>query len=423
MFKDFTKFFKSIKLAFAGLAANKTRTALSVLGIVIGVAAVIMIVSMGQGLQNLIMGQFSSLGTDVASIQTKVPGEGYGGSMTSRGQGVLVTTLKESDAEALRNRDRFPYITVVGGDSVSQATVRYEDSKKTVYLVAADSYYPSIDSAVAAEKGRFFTEDEDKGLAKVAVIGKDLATEFFGADDPIGKDIKIKNDSFKVVGVLKARGAMLSVNMDEMVIIPLATSQKTLDGIDYIQEIALKLTDKKYLPQAKDDITLLLRERHKINRPSDDDFQIVTMDEAMTTISSITSAISLLLGLLAAISLFVGGVGIMNIMLVIVAERTREIGLRKAVGARYKDIMRQFVFEAVAISLLGGFIGVVVGIFFSFIISLLITRYGGLNWPFTVSIPAIIISFAVAAFFGIVFGWYPAKEAAQLSPIEALRKN
>lgn len=412
-----------MKLALAGLSANKTRTALSVLGIVIGVASVIMIVSMGQGLQNLILGQFSSLGTDLVSVQTKIPGEELEGSMTSRGSGIIVTTLKDSDAEALRNNRRFPYISAASGYSSSQEIVQAGEEKKRTMIIASDSFYPAIDSATVAEQGRFFTEDENKSLAKVAVIGKDLATKFFGEDDPVGKTIRIKDVNFKVVGVLKARGSMMSFNMDELVMVPVKTSQKFLEGVDYVQELGIKLADKKYLEQSKEEITSLMRERHDIDKPADDDFEIVTMDEAMTTVSSVTSAISMLLGLLAAISLFVGGIGIMNIMLVIVAERTKEIGLRKAVGARYKDIMNQFVFEAVAISLLGGLIGIIIGVSCSLLIAYLITQYGGLDWPFTVSYGAIIISFAVAAFFGIVFGWYPAKEAAQLSPIDALRKN
>lgn len=419
---NFRKTSKTIKLALAGLESNKTRTALSVLGIVIGVAAVIMIVSMGQGLQNLVLGQFSSLGTDLVSVETKIPGEGFQNTITSRGQGVVVTTLKEDDAKALRNKGRFPYIASVSAYTSTQETLHYADQKKTTILIAADSYYTDIDSRLQIGSGRFFTEDENTSMSKVVVIGKDLATELFGDDEPIGKDVKIKNASFKVIGVARPMGSMLSINMDEMAVIPVRASQEFLTGEDYVQELGIKVTDKKFLEEAKAEIPILMRERHKILRPTDDDFQVMTMDEALTSITAVTGAISALLGLLAAISLFVGGIGIMNIMLVIVAERTKEIGLRKALGARYKDIMRQFVFEAMAISLLGGFLGIVIGVSFSFLVSVVITRFGGFDWPFTVSIPSIIISFAVAAFFGIVFGWYPAKEAAQLSPIEALRK-
>lgn len=410
-------------MALAGLSTNKTRTALSVLGIVIGVAAVIAIVSMGQGLKALIMGQLNSFGSDVMTVEVKVPGSDSANSISSVAQGVVITTLKEDDAVALRNKDRFPYIKSVSGYSSGMEVVTYEEKDKQAMIIASDAYYQQIDSLAKVQSGRFFTQGEDESVSQVVLIGSDIAKELFGSDDPVGKNIKLKNKNFRVIGVLASRGAMMSINMDEMVILPIRTFQKILQGVDYIQEIGIRLEDKKYLPQAKSEIAVLMRQQHKIDDPKNDDFQLFTMDEAMTTVNSITTAISVLLGLLAAISLFVGGVGIMNIMLVIVAERTREIGLRKAVGARYRDIMTQFVMEAIAISLIGGLLGVVIGIIFSYIASWTIVHYAKLEWPFVISYSAIIISFAVAAAFGIVFGWYPAKEAAKLSPIEALRKS
>ncbi|MDD3190945.1 MAG: ABC transporter permease [Candidatus Pacebacteria bacterium] len=423
MSMDFSKIKKSVKLAFSGLGANKTRTGLSVLGIVIGVASVIMIVSVGQGLQAFILGQLSSFGSDIISVQPKVPGGDFQNSLTSMGQGVVITSLKSSDAEDLRDKDRFPYIGAASGYASAQEWAVYQEKEKQLLIIAADAYYPEIDALTVTKVGRFFTQQENDSMAKVIIIGSDIAKEFFGSSDPIGKSIRIKDNNFEVKGVLKERGSVLSFNMDELVIIPIKTSQKLIQGVDHIQEIGIKLEDEKYLAQAKSEIASLMRENHNIDNKEDDDFQIITMDETLATIDSITGAISLLLGLLAAISLFVGGIGIMNIMLVIVAERTREIGLRKAVGARHKDIMQQFILEAVAISLAGGFIGIVIGVSLSFISSQLITRYAGLDWPFVISYGAIAVSFLVAAFFGIVFGWYPAKEAAKLSPIEALRKN
>ncbi len=420
---NFSKIQKTGKLALAGLGANKTRTALSVLGIVIGVAAVIAIVSMGQGLKSLIMGQLNSFGSDVMSIEVKVPGSDMENSMRSMATGVEITTLKASDAEALRDKDRFPYIESVSGYSSTMELTTYGGEEKQVMIIAADAHYSAIDPLAVAERGRFFTEEEDESAAQVVLIGKDLAAQFFGQDDPLDKSIKIKNKNFRVIGVLKERGEMMSINMDELLIVPVRTSQKLLQGVDHIMEIGVRLTDKKYLAQATYEMSGLMRERHKITDPKNDDFQIFTMDEAMKTVNSITTAISILLGLLAAISLFVGGVGIMNIMLVIVAERTKEIGLRKAVGARYRDIMGQFVLEAVVISLLGGLLGVVLGVSFSFAVAWAITHYGGMDWPFVVSSGAIAVSFLVAAAFGIVFGWYPAQEAARLNPIEALRKS
>jgi len=412
-----------MKLAFAGLTSNKTRTGLSVFGIVIGVAAVIIIVSMGQGLKSLILGQLTSFGSDVMSIEIKIPGSDMASSSRSMAQGVVITTLKSADAEALRDKDRFPYIKVASGYSSGMELATYEDEEKQAMIIASDAYYPEIDTLTVAKEGRFFTQAENDSVSQVVLIGSDIAKKFFGEDDPVGKNIKIKNKNFLVIGVLKERGSVMTFNMDELLIIPIKTSQKILQGVDHIQEIGIKLEDKKYLAQAKFEIAGLMREQHKIEDPKNDDFQIVTMDEALKTVDSVTTAISILLGLLAAISLFVGGIGIMNIMLVIVAERTREIGLRKAVGARYRDIMNQFVMEAMAISLIGGLIGIIIGVSFSFLVSQIITYYLGMDWPFVISSGAILISFVVAAVFGMVFGWYPAKEAAQLSPIEALRKN
>jgi len=417
------KILKTMKLACAGLTSNKTRTGLSVLGIVIGVAAVIIIVSMGQGLKSLILGQLTSFGSDVMSIEIKIPGSDLASSSRSMAQGVVITSLKSADAEALRNKDRFPYIDVVSGYSSGMELATYKEEEKQAMIIASDAYYQGIDTLTVAKAGRFFTQAENDSVAQVVLIGSDIAKKFFGEDDPVGKNIKIKNKNFLVIGVLKERGSVMTFNMDELLIIPIKTSQKILQGVDHIQEIGIRLEDKKYLAQAKYEIAGLMREQHKIEDPKNDDFQIVTMDEALKTVDSITTAISILLGLLAAISLFVGGIGIMNIMLVIVAERTREIGLRKAVGARYRDIMNQFVMEAMAISLIGGLIGIVIGVSFSFLVSQIITYYLGMDWPFVISSGAILISFVVAAVFGMVFGWYPAKEAAQLSPIEALRKN
>jgi len=420
---NFSKLVKTGKLALAGLTANKTRTALSVLGIVIGVAAVIIIVSMGQGLKALIMGQLNAFGSDTMSIEVKIPGAEMENSFRSMAQGVVITTLKEDDAVALRDKERFPYIKSVSGYSSDLQLASYKEEEKRAMIIASDAYYPDIDSMTKVERGRFFTQEENDGAQQVVLIGSDLAKELFGDEDPLGKNIKVKDKNFQVIGVLKERGAMMSFNMDELLIMPVHTSQKMMQGVSHIQEIAIKLEDKKYLGQAKYEIAGLMRERHSIDDPKNDDFQIFTMDEAMKTVSSITTAISILLGLLAAISLFVGGIGIMNIMLVIVAERTKEIGLRKAVGARYRDIMGQFVFEAVAISLLGGFLGIIIGVSISLLVSYIITSYLGMEWPFVVSYGAIAISFIVAAIFGVVFGWYPAKEAATLSPIEALRKS
>lgn len=413
-------FLKTLKLALTGLKTNKTRTALSVLGIVIGVAAVIVIVSVGQGLKSLIVGQINAFGPNLMSIEVKVPGSDYENSIRSAAEGVIITTLKASDAEAVRDKKMFPYVKASSGYSAAQELASYQEKEKRILIIAADSYYQYIDGQVKIKEGRFYTEEENKGVAKVVVIGSDVAKRFFSGADPIGKQIKIKQINFEVIAVLKKRGAMMGFNMDEVVYIPVKTVQKLISGVDYVLEIGIQLEDQKYFPQATEEISQLIRKRHNIDDPKNDDFQIVTMAQALDIINAVTGAISFFLGVLAAISLLVGGIGIMNIMLVIVAERTKEIGLRKALGARKKDVLSQFVAEAILISLFGGIIGIVFGVSVSYLMTYVINSYG-FDWPFVISFEAVIISFAAAAFFGIAFGWYPAQKAAKMDPIEALR--
>ena len=411
---------KNLKLAITGLKANKTRTSLSVLGIVIGVAAVIVIVSVGQGLKVLIVDQISVFGDNMMSVQVKVPGSDFGASMQSMVEGTVITTLKYDDVEAVRDKKRFPYIKAVSGYAAGVEWATYKEKEKQVMLIASDAYYPEVDGQLKVAQGRYFTNEEERGMAKVAVIGSKIAENFFRGQDPIGKQIKIKQINFKVIGVMKERGLVMTMDWDTMVYIPLKTSQKLITGIDHLIEFAMVMEDNQHFSQAEAEVSQLLRQRHNIDDPAKDDFQVMSMDQIIEIVNTVTSVISLLLGLLAAISLIVGGVGIMNIMLVIVAERTREIGLRKSLGAKQKDILNQFVTEAVLISVIGGIIGVLFGIIISFLITLSVRAYN-FDWPFVISIEAIIISFTVAAFFGIIFGWYPAKKAAKLNPINALR--
>ena len=415
-----TQFLKTLNLALTGLRANRTRTALSMLGIVIGVAAVIVIVSVGQGLKVLIVDQINVFGENMMSVSVKVPGSDYGASLQSMAEGTVITTLKYDDVEAARDKKRFPYIKSVSGYAAGTEWATYQEKEKQVMFIASDAYYPEIDGQLKIAQGRYFTNEEERGMAKVAVIGSAVAKKFFGEGDPIGKQIKIKKINFKVIGVAADRGMIMTFDYDNLAYIPLKTAQKLITGIDHLVEFAMIMEDDRHFAQAKAEISQLLRERHNISDPAKDDFEVMSMDQIVEIVNTVTGLISLLLGLLAAISLLVGGVGIMNIMLVIVAERTREIGLRKALGAKRKDIMNQFVLEAALISVLGGAVGIISGIAFSFLVTLAVRAYN-FDWPFVVSIEAIIISFLVAAFFGIIFGWYPANKAAKLNAIEALR--
>ncbi|MBW6440470.1 ABC transporter permease [Patescibacteria group bacterium] len=413
---------KTLKLAIVGLKANMTRTALSVLGIVIGVAAVIVIVSVGQGLKVLIVNQISVFGDNMMSVQVKIPGSDYRSSMQSMVEGTVITTLKYEDVEAVRDKERFPYIKSASGYAAGMDWATYREKEKQVMIIASDAFYPDIDGQLKIATGRYFSSEEERGIVRVVVIGSKIADDFFRGENPIGKQIKIKQIGFKVIGVMQERGLVMTMDWDTMVYIPLKTSQKLITGVDHLLEFAMVMEDDQHFAQAEVEITQLLRQRHNIDDPAKDDFEIMSMDQIIKIVNTVTSVISLLLGLLAAISLIVGGVGIMNIMLVIVTERTWEIGLRKSVGAKRKDILNQFVTEAVLISVLGGIIGIIVGITVSFVITIAVRAYG-FDWPFVISMEAIIIAFLTAAFFGIVFGWYPAKEAAKLNPIDALRQE
>lgn len=413
----------SLTLALKGLGHNRLRTVLSVLGTVIGVAAVILIVSLGQGLQAYVKNQVLSFGANIVSIEPQVPGtDNPILTVSSRGKGVVMDYLKTKDAEALRGSGIFSYLTAISAYSMGQGVAQHGEKDLQVMTIAVDAWYPETDVKLVVETGRFFTAEEEQSLAKVALLGDETAAKLFGETDPIGQNVRLGGVNLQVIGVLKHRGEMMSINMDKVLLLPLKTSQTFVNKEDFVQSIQAVVKDKKDFPRAKEELKGFIRARHQITDPKDDDFVITTMDEALSSIDAILNALSALLGLLAAISLLVGGIGIMNIMLVIVAERTREIGLRKALGAKYSDIMRQFVLEALIITLLGILIGIIIGLSVALAASMLITRFAGFDWPFVVSVPTIIIASGIALLFGLAFGWYPAREAARLSPIEALRK-
>ncbi len=415
----------TVKQSLNALKANKLRSAFSILGIVIGVAAVVIILSMGQGLKGLVTNEIEAFGPNLLDIAVKVPGTGQLGTATSIAQGIKVTTLNLDDVKDLKDKSRFPYIEAVSGQAFGQDWATYQDKEKKVLFYGCNADFPTIYKMAKIAKGRFFNEDENNSLAKVAVLGSGLAEEFFGQTDPLGKKVKLKGQNFKVLGVLEPQGIFSSfggVDMNDFLYLPLKTSLKEVMGIDYLSEVVVLVKDESYLPQATAEISRLLRYNHNIKDPEKDDFQITTMEEILNQVNEISAILNLLLGFLAAISLLVGGIGIMNIMLVSVSERTREIGLRKSLGANKKAILWQFLIEALVITGLGGSIGIVFGIINSLVVGLA-ARTFGLAWPLTISWLAIIVAFFISMAIGLVFGIYPARKAARLSPIEALRKE
>ena len=414
-----------IKQSVIALKADKLRSAISMLGIVIGVAAVVIILSLGQGLKGLVTNEIEAFGPNMLDIAINIPGTSQMGTVASMAQGIKITTLNLDDVKDLKDKSRFPYIEAVSGQAFGQDWITYQNKEKKVLLYGCNADFPIVYKMAKVSHGRFFNENENNSSAKVAVLGSGLAEEFFGENDPLNKKVKVKGQSFKVIGVLEPQGMLSSVggiDMNDFVYLPLQTTLREILGIDYLSEIVLMVSGEEYLPQAREEIARMLRRNHNITDPDKDDFMITTMDEILNQVNEISVILNLLLGFLAAISLLVGGIGIMNIMLVSVSERTREIGLRKSLGATRKDIMGQFLIESLIITSLGGFVGAFLGISNSLIAGIA-ARTQGLAWPLTISWLAILVAFFVSMAIGLIFGIYPARQAARLNPIDALRRE
>jgi len=403
------------KTAVSGLRAHKSRSALTILGIVIGITAIMLVMSLGEGAQNLILGQVRSIGPKIIAV---VPGRQPKGPTDIFS--IFANSLKQKDLEALQKKSNVPHANkimpvVFGSESLAFGSETYRATIFGVTELFAQIYdmYPA--------EGRIFSEDEVKSYADVVIIGSKIKDELFGNDNPLDKKIKIKGRNFKVIGVLPQKGQFSFLNFDEVAVIPYTTAQQYVFGIKHFHRIAIEADEEKNVPQTVEDIKNTLRDSHGITDPEKDDFFIETQTEAMQTVSSITNILTAFLTGIAAISLLVGGVGIMNIMLVSVTERTREIGLRKAVGATEKNILTQFLLEAIILTVIGGIIGIVLGALLSFISSLILSNVLALNWTFTFPVQAALLGLGVATFVGLVFGLYPARQASMKSPIEALR--
>ena len=402
-----------INLAFDSLRHQKLRTFLTMLAISVGIAAVIMIMSAGQGLQRLILGQLDIYGADTFNVEVRVPQKGGFGSA-----GIAVTTMKEKDVVSMR---KLPNIAVAYGFLTGQEVVSYGSEIKRVMLFGQGAGVPEVEK-ITFTGGRFFTQEEEDSLAQVAVLGSKVRDQLFGDEGAVGKTIYIKGKPFRVVGTLGSRGAAFFLDLDSIIILPVKTMQKKLLGIDYYSAISGKFKDVRKSSSTVQDVQEVLRANHSITDPKKDDFEVQTVDKAISTVGTIANGIVILLVALIGISLVVGGVGIMNIMYVSVAERTFEIGLRKSLGARRRDILWQFLSEAVIVTIGGGVVGIAIGALLGFLVYVIALKFG-LKWVYSVPPSSIALSVGFSAAIGVIFGLYPAKKAAALHPIDAIRKE
>lgn len=394
-------------MAWASLVANKMRSLLTMLGIIIGVAAVIALVSIGYGVRSQIQDSISSLGSNLLMVYPGAP----------RTPGVRPTadsqkTLKLEDYTTISHLQDIDMASPVSAGS--SYVVIYTNKNWTTSVNGVNSDFQYINNWTV-KSGRFITASQVERRERVAVIGATVATNLFGTEDPVGKDIRIKNNPYKVIGVLESKGSgSFGNDQDDVIYIPYTTGMERLQGVDYLRMIYIKAKDGVDLDRLQTDVENILRVRHNIKNPELDDFNVRNMATIMATVEETTATMTLFLGAVAAISLVVGGIGIMNIMLVSVTERTREIGVRKALGATYRVIVMQFLIEAVVISLVGGAIGILVGIGASKLIGALTSM------KTVISMRPILLSFGFSMAIGLVFGLYPARKAAKLNPIDAL---
>lgn len=408
------KLTETIKLSFSVLRTNGVRSFLTGLGIIIGIASVIVIISAGAGAQSLIVNQFNSVGTNLIAI---LPGASDEEGPPASAFGIIITTLKYEDAEAIIKE--IPNVEAATSYNTGMGTFIWRENDLGANFYGVMSSYTQVEDAEVKE-GRFFTAEEDTASAKVVVLGSQLAGDLFNGQTPVGQRIRINKETFEVIGVMKEQGSSGFQNMDTIAFIPANTAQKILLGIRHVNSIRVKVDSADNLDDVVDDIRFLLRDRHNLTEAKVDDFSVRNTKEAIEVLTSITDSLKFFLAAIAAISLIVGGVGVMNIMLASVNERIKEIGLRKAVGAKRRDLMIQFLGESVTITLVGGIIGIIIGSLISFLVAVT-ARYLGYDWDLVISPFSVFAGFFVALAVGIIFGIYPAGRAAKFNPIEALR--
>lgn len=393
---------------FTALSANKVRSSLTILGIVIGIGSVIAMVSIGQGASGQIQSSIEGLGSNLLTV---IPGfiqPGRG--IVSSGRGAA-QTLKNEDVEVIK---RVAGVVYVSPELQRRFQIIASGNNTNTTVIGVEPAYLQVRN-ISLANGSFITEEHLRSLGKVAVLGPTVAQDLFGKEtEPIGKVIRINKINFKVIGVLQPKGSAGFFNQDDMVFVPLTTMQKVLAGVDFLSKIAISVENKELMSEVQREVISVLAQKHRVD-PQNPDFSIVSQAEIIGALTQVTNTFTVFLAAVAGISLIVGGIGIMNMMLTTVTERTREIGLRKAVGAKKRDISLQFLIEAITLTFLGGIIGIILG----WLVAVGISQFAGIATK--ISIQSVLLAFGVSGIIGVVFGYYPAKRAASLNPIEALR--
>lgn len=392
------------------LTLNKARTGLATLGIIIGIGSVITLVSLGQGSQKAVTNQIQSLGSNLLTVMSG--GQSQGSVRGAAGGG---TTLTYDDARSILTSSQITSVKNVSAELSRRSQVTAGRNNTNTQIIGTTPTYSEI-RKIELTSGSFLTQRDLDSNTKVAVLGPQVVTDLFGEGvDPVGQNVRIEGDAFRVIGVTVSKGGSGFQNQDDVVYIPLTTAQKILFGVNYVSTISVEANSENVMTDAQDQVGYHLLARHKFNDPTQADFSIFSQNDILQTASSVTGTFTSLLSGIAAISLIVGGIGIMNIMLVTVTERTREIGLRKALGAKRNSILTQFLFESTILTGAGGIFGMIIGIAASYFIS------KSLSLPFTISFSSVALAIGVSAAIGIIFGLYPARRASLLQPIEALR--
>jgi putative ABC transport system permease protein len=404
----------AFKFALQSFISNKEKSYLAMLGIFIGILSVVLVNAVGGGAQSLIVQQLQTMGTNLVGV---LPGNTGDSGPPAAVYGIIITTLNNDDLKDIR---KVPHVLEAEGITRGMGAISYRNKVLDSSFNGISYTMPYVEN-ITLKYGRFYTKQEEDAMTRVVVLGSEINDELFEGMNPIGQKIKIKNHYFTIIGVLESRGSTGFSNKDNVAIIPLSVSQKLLLGINHLSIIRAKVDYTENIPFTLEEIRKVLRINHKLKSSVDDDFSVRSLSQAIDILSGITGFLRTFLSAIAAISLLVGGVGIMNIMYVSITERTKEIGIRKALGAQYNTILLQFLLEACMITIIGGLLGMIVGFGLAYLIYILAINFGLENWEFVISWSGLIVASIITVAIGVVFGYYPAQKAAKLNPIEALR--